>query len=93
MGWRDFPWLNRSDVGRAHVAIHCSVFALVETGDDPGEHMGDHRVDAQLRTRGRIRGSGSSDVACASLGYERVHADVHAVWCCLGGLRPVCRER
>jgi VanZ family protein len=25
MGWRDFPWLDRSDVGRAHVTIHCSV--------------------------------------------------------------------
>jgi VanZ family protein len=32
MGWRDFPWLDRSDVGRAHVAIHCSIFALAETG-------------------------------------------------------------
>ena len=30
MGWRDFRWLDRSDVGRTHVAIRCSIFALAK---------------------------------------------------------------
>ena len=89
----DFYRFDECAVGRADVAIHCSVFALVETGDDAAEHLDDHRVHAPLRARGRIRGSGFSDVACASLGYKRVHADVDSVWCNPAGVCPVRRER
>ena len=70
LAWRDFHRFDERDVGRAHVAIHCSVLALVETGDDAEGNLGDHRVDAPMRARGRIRGSGSSAVACASLRYK-----------------------
>ena len=47
MGWRDFPWLDRSDVGRAHVAIHYSIFALAETG----YFDGDARVNSLHRSK------------------------------------------
>lgn len=90
---RDFYRFHECDVGGADVAIHCSVSALVETGNDAGGYMGDHRGHAPLRTFGRIYGSRDSHVACASLGHRHVHADVDFVWCSLAGLRLVCCER
>jgi hypothetical protein len=52
---RDFPRLDRSDVGRAHVAIHCSVFALVETGDFAQDTCIDPVRCSQMRPSERVR--------------------------------------
>lgn len=88
----DFYRFDECFVGPEDVAIHRSVFALVETGDGAADQLDDHRVHAPLRARGRIRGSRSSGVACASLGRKRVHADAGCVCCSLAGVRPFCRE-
>lgn len=57
MAWRDFLRLDRSDVGRAYVAIHRSILALAETGHFTGEP----RVDSLHCSKGdaseRIRRS------------------------------------
>ena len=93
MACGDFYRFDECDVGRAHVAIYCSVFALVETGNDAAGRLDNHGVHAPLRACGRIRGSGFSNVACVSLGHKRVHADADSVWSSLVGVCPVWRER
>ena len=52
LGWRDFPRLDRSDVGRAHVAIHCSIFAPSETGYFGGDACVDSLHPSEMCARG-----------------------------------------
>jgi len=60
---RDFTRLDRSDVGRAHLAIHRSDFALVETRD----FVRDARIDpvghSQMRASERVRHSRATFVS------------------------------
>lgn len=63
---RDFYRFHGPDVGRTYVAIHCSDPALVETGDVAKDNLVHSGIRAQMCAPERIRGSGSSPVACAS---------------------------
>ena len=63
---RDFRRFDECDVRRAHVAIHCSLFALVEAGDVAEDDLGNFVVASQMRARDRIRGSSFSAMASTS---------------------------
>jgi len=66
LAWRDFLRLDRSDVGGAHVAIHCSVFALAQPDISPETlasihfivrkcaHLGEYAILALLLLRAAI---------------------------------------
>ena len=88
---RDFPWLDRSVVGRAHVAIHCYIFALAQTGyfarGPCVDSLGCSEVCACLR----VRCSSVAFVSCCDLHEESQTVDADRLCKCLGRLLP-CRH-
>lgn len=87
LAWRDFPRLDRSDVGRAYVAIHRSILALAETGHFSGEP----RVDSLHCSKGdaseRIRRSSVAFAPCCDLHDKSQTVDTNLLLECLGCLR------
>ena len=90
---RDFCRLDRSDVHRAHITIYCSNLALVETGHGAGDDPIDPIRCAQMCASERIRGSGSSFLACTSWRFSYPREDVDVVWRSSARLRSFCRKR
>ena len=89
LGWRDFPRLNRSDVGRAHVAIHCPVFALGQTRHFGGDACVDSLDSSEVCARGRVRCSGAALASRGARDYEFQAVDTNSLSECLGRV-PVC---
>jgi VanZ like family len=67
MGGRDFPRLDRSYVCRAHIAIHCPVFALAQTRYFGGDACVDSLHSSEVCARGRVRCSGAALGRAATL--------------------------
>ena len=89
MGWRDFPWLHRSDVGRAHIAIHCSIFALAETGYFGGDARVNSLHRSEVHARERVRYSGAAFASRCHFDGEFQAVDTDSLSECLGRV-PDC---
>ena len=84
LGWRDFPRLDRSDVGRAHVAIHCPVFALAQTRHFGGDACVDSLHPSEVCARGRVRCSGATFTSRGDLDEEFQAVDTNSLYERLG---------
>ena len=84
---------DQRHVRRTHVAICCSLLALVETRHVAGGNLDDSRCCSQMRARYRIRGSCSSAMASTLQRSSSPHKNVDGFWRSSTGLRTVCRKR
>jgi len=87
LAWRYFPRLDRSDVGRAHVAIHRAILALAETGHFAGQHRVDSPHCPERSASLRVRHSGVTFAARCDLHDKSQAVDLDPLCECLGRLR------
>src|SRR5215831_824505 len=93
LAWRDICRLDQHHVRRAHVAIHCSLLALVEAGHVAEGNLDNSHRCSQMRARYRICGSSSSAMASTSQRSNSPYKNVDGFWPSSAGLRTVCRKR